>query len=568
MDVNNYSALSRYVQKNNWEQGISVFFDEMKAEVSSQFSMMLRNRFTNSKIFLDLDKKRALIIDSELGINTDYLFKNTNYVFYLNNSLDKALISKLRNHEKGNKLKCCVAEFINGIPVKDSSFDLVIIYNYNESFNIEKLKHKNNEKIFNELYRILSPNGSLLIIYRRRILKFWREKIEKYVLKKFLNKNYEVLLYAGNFENPEEVVSRKVLKKYGNEFLNFTWKAKRFLRCLLLNHRGYLQYGIVAHKGGGYSTLQKIIDSISQKQKTKYYLEKILFQSSTIIFLNSKDKNKLGLILRIPYDDDSSKRCRVNYDSLKYIQKNIDLKGIVIPKPIACGNVDGIEFFAEKKIDGCGYDYKCQGYNEIIYECLRLSIEIYHKSKISIDKYRLEYRSRIDKLFNCFNTKYSSTKKNEIDRLYSYLTQFLKTKNLMGCCCHGDYKAENILVNKNNVPIGIIDWDLFDVYGLPLIDLLHLLCRRAAVYKRINAIDYIKGKLLKKEFGNFEWKCIEYYLEATGNCLQAVYPTLIFYWLHHINCRIGFNIIKKNYSWYKRHVEDELEIALHSIDRE
>lgn len=546
-----YNHLINCIINSNWEKGISAFLDSFPNEINNNFLKLFRSRFTNNKLFLDLSRRNILIVDSDLGVIADSFFSNFKTVFYLNSGFKKALLSKRRNFNNYNNLKCIVSNFVNSLPFKDSSIDIVFIYNFHRFLLKGSQNNINSEKILKEIHRILSPDGLLFFNYSgKHFFSFVRKRPELLATKYF--KHIDTIFYCGDPDNPTEAFLK-------NSF-NIPFK-KRFKSF----HSGR---GIIAGKSSFInSTLSKIIKHISNSLNSDFNFEKILFQSSTIVFLHCNDINRKGLILRIPYDQDSIKRCETNFNALKFIEKNLKFDNIKCPSPVLNGEIDGINFFAETRIEGSGYDHKSHFYDKITNECLNLSINVFNGSKFDIDINISNFTEYISSLFVIFESKYINKNDSRVTCLKDFLFSAFESKTLTGCVCHGDFKAENVLVDSKYSPTGIIDWDLFQPFGFPLSDLLHLLSRRAFLNRKFSAIDYINKILLPKKIDFFENKCIDFYIDNTNTNRQLLYPAIILYWLHHVSNRMGFHLIKNNAIWYRKYIFDSLDIAVTHITK-
>ena len=129
---------------------------------------------------------------------------------------------------------------------------------------------------------------------------------------------------------------------------------------------------------------------------------------------------------------------------------------------------------------------------------------------------------------------------------------------------HGDYKIENILFDTSKWQIkGVIDWDMANEKGLPLLDVFYLMGYKASLLSRERITDIFKERFIKLKFHPQEKEIINKYLQALKLSDEFIKPLLIMFWMHHIVERYQQKIINemlKPSGWISENVYKVIEL--------
>jgi len=559
MNPPDYQTLCRLVKNDNWPKGISDYFDGLSQGRAVAFAPLLRNRLANCKLLTDLSSQAALVIDSGLGTIVDSYTENCKNVFCLDTNFSKLQLIKVRNREKNKHISCILWDSYCSIPLKNASIGVIFITDISLLFDNGTPTENDIATLMDELWRVLTPNGFLFFTYHRREHKWRQGKFVSAVSQAGFGK-IDSILFGGVPTIPTEFVLNR-------EYLNLTNSEVGIFRQIVQIFKKNLCYPVFSSRRAvvacinkeRQNTLEKILDYISEAKKESFKVEKILLQSSTIVFLQ-KVKGNGGLIIRIPYDQASLSRCRQNYAALHYLNQNKEVICTKTPEGEIRSEIDGTYFFVESRLPGYTFDHKCSEYDQIVKECSNISLQLFTNTQFNIQDRQNTYQKILNTLFTILRSPYLDAHKEKINSLERYLEDFLSSKTTQGCVCHGDFKAENVLFDKHMSPIGIIDWDLFMKNGFPLLDLLHLLGRRRMLFYKCNLMSYVTENLFKYQFDQIEEKLIRNYLDRTDIDQEIVPIAIILYWLHHINYRIGFHQIKQHHKWFKTNVIQQLSL--------
>ena len=179
-------------------------------------------------------------------------------------------------------------------------------------------------------------------------------------------------------------------------------------------------------------------------------------------------------------------RANKEREMIAYINENYPKLSGYVSEMLFHGFHKSSEYYIYKKLPGISIDVDFNRYSEAFdhaYDMVVNFAEITQKNTIFSKQYYSELITpMIDELSDCDKSD------GKLSSFLKIVEEYIK-RRLIGVpvnlvLFHGDYKIENILFDRSDYTInGIIDWDLSEKSGLPLMDLLYLI-----VYSR-----YIKS---------------------------------------------------------------------------
>lgn len=237
-------------------------------------------------------------------------------------------------------------------------------------------------------------------------------------------------------------------------------------------------------------------------------------------------------IVRIPMEPRSRMRCKKNYQFLSQTKQYIPAH---VPRTIACGDVDGQEYFAESALDGIAVDEPHFPLGVIAAEATQVLVDL-HRASMRTDREGL--MRFVDQIFTSARESHLITADEEVD-CGAYCRASL-SGGVPTVLFHGDYKIENVIVDSKQFHLkGIIDWDLAHEQGAPLIDLLFLL-----TYRRITLTGQPFNKVfvdtvLANAWNESETALLQRYAEALKIDIRKRLAYDMLFWLHHYAYRVS-----------------------------
>jgi hypothetical protein len=107
---------------------------------------------------------------------------------------------------------------------------------------------------------------------------------------------------------------------------------------------------------------------------------------------------------------------------------------------------------------------------------------------------------------------------------------------------HGDFKIENVLLDPKSWNIvGVIDWDLSEKAGLPVLDLLYLFAYNRFLRQRQELGEITQKYFLSRKFSGYEQLLWEEYIKKLKIEDDYIVSLLVMFWIHHIAYRINID---------------------------
>jgi len=152
----------------------------------------------------------------------------------------------------------------------------------------------------------------------------------------------------------------------------------------------------------------------------------------------------------------------------------------LFPQPLAAGSTRGQGWFAVSALDGSFVDEVVPELNELTDAAAEVLLDLQGHTRRLVRVDAAEYARLVGSLLAAARARHPEAA-SALSRIDTLLRNRILGRELPVVWMHGDYKIENVAVDRaTRRPLGIIDWELGDPAGLPLIDLEYLL-----VYNRM-----------------------------------------------------------------------------------
>lgn len=284
--------------------------------------------------------------------------------------------------------------------------------------------------------------------------------------------------------------------------------------------------------------------------------------------INGKPKSYVivadNMVIRIPLDKQTTARYRLNKIMLKKLAQT-EIADFV-PRFIEEGKVENYNYYCEEKLSGSALDVPLSKMDGMVKSAADFITNFHRETaqKITLNEknFKRLFSRSINKLSGYLEKEY----KEKLAKIEDNLKKQLLGITFVTVWQHGDYKIENILFNTFNWEIkGIIDWDLSEKEGLPLLDIFYLLLYKDSLETQ-DAISYIfKNRFLVLNLLNSENKIITNYLgtlKIPKYCLKSM---LIMFWFQHITKRYHDRLINKNAfqeEWFRENIYNVINVIL------
>lgn len=150
-------------------------------------------------------------------------------------------------------------------------------------------------------------------------------------------------------------------------------------------------------------------------------------------------------------------------------------------------------------------------------------------------------------------------------RLSRYFYESLLGRTIPLVVAHGNYSIQNVLFESDGRLCGVIDWDLAEVRGLPLLDLYYLLSSAGRLEDRRSFGDVIRreDRLLRR--GGAAPTPVQEYCERLGVAHDLIRPLYLLHWIQHIEQHFRYDTTATTRpAWLRKNVSSVL-LSLRSL---
>ena len=269
---------------------------------------------------------------------------------------------------------------------------------------------------------------------------------------------------------------------------------------------------------------------------------KILYRPGKIIIsLSSKPGSSPEYIVVIAIDNSSESQRDNEEIAVNYLKENSAINPLTsrIYKSMPFGL---FKIYCMSEIDGITVDVNnasLRKMTENAFKCIML----YSKELIQADSGK-DVKKLSDNYFDSFKRRYSN-----FDSEIETIDRFLKTIDYSKISCvfmHGDAKLENFILDSKFNVVSIIDLELAEIKGLPLLDLYYLIVYNHNMQNnRQFNLSYIK--LLNNDLEPYELQLISNYCNqlSISEYHQSVLKVLFF--IHHYSRRFRALAAERQY---------------------
>ncbi|MBI4395830.1 MAG: glycosyltransferase, partial [Elusimicrobia bacterium] len=412
--------------------------------------------------FMDLKpKSRLLSIDrdhQEHALAAAYAVSD---VFCLSPDEAQAQATARRALSLGlNRVEGVVAKDPARLPFPDAHFHCVAVHDPDRLARGESVKTS-----FDELLRVLSPDGGLFISFRKRkIIDFFRPRSRRgpslyAVLKHFSEQELELLHMKDDAAGPGLYCIERVRKSGSG------WRNRLLPLQALLSRRSFAL--IVRRRGA--QRHEPFVSALSRHGCGNGRGGEALYMGSGGVY-----RIETGTaILRVPLDETYEPRCRNNYLSLKMLEGRP--LPFDVPRCAGFGEFQGRKYYAETRLDGTPADYlkiapaeRRRLTGKALDALRRFQSATEASARMNDELFRRLFAGPAEELSGFLGEV-------PVDALRSTLRELRGA--LFGVpvrltCVHGDYKIANILWDKRGEVSGVVDWDMASPAGLPWVDRL------------------------------------------------------------------------------------------------
>lgn len=288
-----------------------------------------------------------------------------------------------------------------------------------------------------------------------------------------------------------------------------------------------------------------------------------------VVVLVAGSADQGGLIVRLPLADGATASCERQHQALNLMAGDeripVRLRRL-FPAPVASGRFDGQPYFAETGLRGelgrLYYSRSERRFDRAIANAAAVLCELRrateHAVLIDEAQFGRVCGDWLDELRNVVRAENRAA----LDLIDGILRDALLGRSLPLGWHHGDYDFANLLYGPDDGVTGILDFEVFDPEGLPLIDLLVLLARRPIRQQGFAFGTLFVRSILERKLPPLENEILEAELRTLNVDDQLYRALALCCWLNHLRLRRDSWLVRSP-SWLK----DNLHAVIETVRR-
>jgi hypothetical protein len=270
-----------------------------------------------------------------------------------------------------------------------------------------------------------------------------------------------------------------------------------------------------------------------------------------------------GWIVRLPLEPRAADTCSRHHRALETMvgdsRLSLELRTL-FPKPLAEGRLDGQAYFAESALTGCSgrlyYTKRRRRYDRAVANTAAVLFELRRATERPIRVDEREYVRLCGAWLAELGAIVAPDLRATLEQIEGLLRDRLLGATLPLGWFHGDLDFANLLFAPGDRVSGILDFELFDDRGLPLLDLMVFLSRRAMRGAKLPFGTLFMRTILPRALPPFEARLLDDEMCAAG-IDDAMYRAFaLCCWLNHLRLRRDSWLVRSP-SW--------LEANLHEV---
>ena len=189
----------------------------------------------------------------------------------------------------------------------------------------------------------------------------------------------------------------------------------------------------------------------------------------TIMIMGNVSGCEGDVVLRLATQEQGSETLARNADTLAALQGRDE-----VPDLLLRGTMEGFDYSLEACVKGMHVDDLGVDYDSCIEQAADLLLDIQRTTSFRVTLEGVEYERLVESEIVRLDTFCRGPEKDHLATIGRYLDSVLRGQEIMLVRTHGDFKAGNVLFDADGRPSAIIDWEMSDPRGLPLLDILLL----------------------------------------------------------------------------------------------
>jgi len=272
-----------------------------------------------------------------------------------------------------------------------------------------------------------------------------------------------------------------------------------------------------------------------------------------------------GVIIRLPFDERADATCAAHHQALEMLASDLRISEELrrlFPVPYGRGTFAGQPFFAESAVAGEAgrvyYSRRTRRYDRAILNAAEVLRQLRRATEEPVKVDGGEFARLCGRWLEELRGIVGREPRVALDAIERRLERTLIGRTLPLGWHHGDYDFANLLYGARDAVTGILDFEVFEARGLPLIDLMVLVARRPIRRTGFAFGTLFAGSILERKLPPLETRLLEEEMRTVGADEELYQALALCCWLDHLRLRRDSWLVRSP-TWLDQNLHEVVE---------
>lgn len=323
------------------------------------------------------------------------------------------------------------------------------------------------------------------------------------------------------------------------------------LRELLLGRIGGRwcapEYGVLAYNGARrpslFEELAGSCDEQSDNAASPSLVKRYIVLSDKIVLSLGRGRGPHGeRMVVVPFTEVGRRRRHHEAQILQQARRLPEGLRAKIPRPLGAGKFRNTSFVVIEELRGLCVDSPVRDLESICAAATDFLVRLHQHSSADLLMNADRWNELCGGLFAAAAIRHRGARPL-LGRIEAHVRRMVLGASLPAVWMHGDFKIENIVVDRaTRQPSGVIDWELSQLRGLPLLDLLYLLTYNHMLRRDEGFHRAYRNVVLAGDWRPWESRLLDTYVDRLSidpvltDAMVAMLP------IHALACRLTYDM--------------------------
>jgi thiamine kinase-like enzyme len=487
-------------------------------------------------------------------------------IHYLSNLCDKLYLYKCLKYVQNEGADENIV-VVDDKSMASNIYDSIVIDNYisGEQISADKLKDLFKKNLNNDgsiciyeenRYALIKESGlisKLLNLFTDKRLVDIQSSNKHAIVTKYPSISYSVNPYE-SFRDGAYVANKNI----------FTYK-ERFKQVLLRSRLSRLlatsNIWVIRKSKNHKNLIEIILSELHKKPYMKGFNDldySVIYYKFGKLIVSLKDKvnHDKSFFVVMALDQEAVKQRSNEKNTISHLRNNEEISKYIIDEYYE-EDISGFKCYVMTEYQGVTVDIQTDKTEVMTNNAFNALMELTAATK-NHDYDSVKTTALIESYFEIMS-KRMPNHKNDILIIRNYVLREIVKHNISHVCMHGDLKLENFVLDNSNSVVGIIDWELSDLNGLPLIDLLYLIIYNHQIEYSLEFEDVFMG-VFEGDIHSYETGMMNEYCNLLLINDELKELLIMVFFVHHFSFRFFIGIDSDTLMSFEKCLVNLLEI--------